>query len=519
MAMALPHSLFLGLGIAFRIVFPAVVRWLAHDTYMTDILSVYVPFFATMGVVQGHRYLSNNKDAPCDMTSEMQADISSVVTVDKVPTNSKIDSTWSSSHRRKEAAGVEKQASSKRQSSTTRSVPVAYSRSNLASTKRGSKLSAAPANEESSLTYWLRYWAIFSLVQAFGRFCYLVPIFGRIVTRHPMFYSLAAELKLLFFVWLFGMERVLGNTAKDAFLAEALPLRLIQKYIVPVVLELQSKISEAIPATTWQSMVTSKARGLLEMLVMVRFLSEGWKNWLVQVLDEARVLVLPSLTLLMPGFFTQFGVAYVQFVVSSAKSSQARGDSAKLLFLEYWILHCLVAGLLTWFSSILWWVPFSTHFTFILWCYLVLPPTIREWYGILESELVAFGLIQGNTPDAVMAISSSKTAKLLSSLANRLPSSSDDNGPPDDAMGDNNDRLSGQDDEESVTGSIGPTKGTENSAEDEDDDSIPGLAAKTSYTQDDSDSETLSPAAANAHDHDAISTRSTQINSAAKKEN
>lgn len=498
MAMALPHTLFLGLGIAFRVAFPAVVRWLAHDTYITAILSVYVPFFSTLGIVQGQRHLSKNKDISTSsgLTEEIQADMSSMVTVDKVPTKRKSQIM--------DTAAIGKRSNSKRQSATNRSVPVAYSRSNLTNTKRGSNFSSVPASEESSVTYWLRYWAVFSLVQAFGRFCYLVPFFGRIVTRHPMFYSIAAEVKLLFFVWLFGMERILGNTAKDAFLAEALPLRLIQRHLIPMVLELQSKVSEAIPPATWQRMVTSKVKSMLEMLVMVRFLSSAWKDWIVQVLDEARVLVLPSITLMMPGFFTQFGVAYVQFVVPSAKSSQARGESAKLLFLEYWVLHCLVAGGLTWFSSILWWIPFSTHCTFILWCYLVLPPTIREWYGLLESELVAFGLIKGTSPDAKMAIANTKTARLLHSLARRLPSGSDSNNVrPDEAVDEdenNDDRISGQvDDEESVTESVGPAKGTNNpTEEEEDDDSIPGLAAKTSYTQDESDNETSPPATTTA---------------------
>jgi hypothetical protein len=233
-------------------------------------------------------------------------------------------------------------------------------------------------------------------------------------------------------------------------------------------------------------MVVSKAQSLMEMLVMVRFLSQEWKNWIVNVLDESRVLILPSLTLLMPGFVTQFGVAYVQFVVPSAKSSQARGDVMKLLYLEYWVLHCMVAGFLNWFSGILWWVPFSTHIIFILWSYIVLPPSIREWYGVLESELIAFGLLKGTKPDSVMAVNNTKTARLFHSLASRLPSALEENFAKTGGIKDS--LTYGQVPVEPATASAAPETGCEG----DDDDSIPGLGAKTSSTQDDSDNEASS---------------------------
>jgi hypothetical protein len=535
MAMALPHSIFLGLCVAFRVACPAVVQWLVHDTYVTVILSVGYPFLATLGVVHGQRHPPTGSNSNHDnikkedsifgAASALQVRGDSARSLDPSSVcKGQIDTNLHSATslprgslrpRGKDTADpdsmvqyAQQSASRKRRSGgVNSSSPASYSRSNLASTKLGSEMTSAPVDAESSTTYWLRYWAVHALVQAFGQFCYLVPIFGRIVSRNPILHSVAAELKLLFFLWLFGMERMLGTTAKDAFLAEALPLRLIQRKIIPLVLRLQSMISEAIPPATWQSMIVSKARGLLEVLVMVRMLSEEGKDWLVQVLDEARVLVLPSVTLLMPGFITQFGVAYVQFVVPSAKSSQARGDSMKLLYLEYWLLHLMVAGLLTWFSGILWWVPLSTHLIYLLWCYLVLPPTIREWYGVLESELVAFGLLKGSGRGSSVAVNKTKTARLLNSLVSRLPSATSDDkrDPGDDMAGDENhknNRASGQDDdEESVTaGSTGPLlSGTaiamnaDNEDDDDDDDSIPGLAAKTSGTlEDDSDDECAS---------------------------
>jgi hypothetical protein len=240
-----------------------------------------------------------------------------------------------------------------------------------------------------------------------------------------MFYLLAGELELFFFVWLFGMELLLGNTAKDAFLAEALPLSLIKRHVTPLVLHVHEKISDAVSRDLWHKFIISKFTTTLGLLVTVRMLSERWKNWILHVLEETRVLVLPSITLLMPGFVTQFGVTYVQYVVPSAKSAQAKGDAAKLVYLQYWILHCFLTGFLTWFEGILWWIPFSTHVIFILWSYLVFPQTIRDYYETFETELIVFGVLKGNT-DLAVGVEDTKTWKWFNALARLLPRASSD---------------------------------------------------------------------------------------------
>ena len=192
-------------------------------------------------------------------------------------------------------------------------------------------------------------------------------------------------------------------------------------------------VSDAISKELWHKWVVSKTQTTLEIAVMVRLLSKERKEWLLHVVEEARVLTLPSITLLMPGFVTQFGVAYVQYMVPSAKSGQlqANSKSKKLVYLQYWILHCGTAGFLEKLGSILWWVPFSTHMIFLLWSYLILPPTIQSWYGIFESELVAFGILPKgkaantsapNDGASIQTIHDTKTARLFQSLVRRLPS-------------------------------------------------------------------------------------------------
>lgn len=234
--------------------------------------------------------------------------------------------------------------------------------------------------------------------------------------------SWAAEFQLVFFIWIFSMERLISS--QDAVLAQALPAKLLHQHVTPFLLEFQTIISEAVPKATWQNIVVDKSRRVLDLLVMVRLLSEPWKEWWLHVLEESRVLVLPSFSLLMPGFITQLGVTYVQFVLPTAKSLQTTNDtSTTLLYLQYWVLHCAVSGLLTWFASITWWIPFSTHMIYLLWCHLSFGKTIGAWYDLLEMELVAFGLLEG---DAQVEVHQTLSVRLLTSIVQRLPSAAEE---------------------------------------------------------------------------------------------
>eukprot|EP00531_Pseudo-nitzschia_arenysensis_P014801 CAMPEP_0116136768 /NCGR_PEP_ID=MMETSP0329-20121206/11905_1 /TAXON_ID=697910 /ORGANISM="Pseudo-nitzschia arenysensis, Strain B593" /LENGTH=624 /DNA_ID=CAMNT_0003631667 /DNA_START=28 /DNA_END=1902 /DNA_ORIENTATION=- len=282
-----------------------------------------------------------------------------------------------------------------------------------------------------TINYWLNYWQLYALIQAIGSCLSMIPIVGRFLVSHPIVGFFTGECKLFFFVWIFGMERVLGKTSTDAFLAEILPLAMIQKFIRPQILQFHSTVSNAISNEFWQKWAVSKTQTTLDIAVMLRLLSEKRRDWLVHIVQEARVLTLPSITLLMPGFVTQFGVAYVQYIVPSAKSAENSRSSKtkKVLYLQYWILHCATAGLLYKLTGILWWLPFSTHMIFLLWSYLSLPQTIQNWYRILESELVAFGILpkskdvnENDDTSSVVRISDTKTAWLFQSLVDRLPS-------------------------------------------------------------------------------------------------
>lgn len=394
--MTQPHLAFFGAGIAFKLFFPSVVKWLAYDTNTTVLLSVWYPLICTLGWVHEQR---NGEKRHTERRKRRKSKL--------IKSNSK-------QHSRKKATKSKTRNTRASLETTSSPTPKEDERDGDGKVEQETTYQLV----ESSTAFWLRYWRIYSIFQAFSYTCSMLPVSGRSVGPHA-FFVLAAEMKLLFFIWIFFMDKFMGKIMGDAFVVEALPLRILDRHLVPNVLDIHAAVSGAVKEETWNSAIQSKARRVFELLVTVQFLSEPFKDWLIHIFDEGRTLILPAVTLLMPGFVTRIGVAYVQFLVPCVGSYHAEGEAAKLLYLQYWTLHCVLSGFLACFASFLWLLPFSTHAIFVAWCYLSFPATISNCYAILETELVTFGVLKG---EPVMAIHDTRTVQLLTAITKRLPS-------------------------------------------------------------------------------------------------
>ena len=444
LAMALPHILFIGVCIGIRIVFPDLIQYITYNTPVLIVLSVWYPLISSFLWVNNQRNYNYNSNSNSN-ANEITATATETT---KLGAKQQEDSPASSSPSQSGVVSERKKAFENKNTKRKKTSSSSSSPNKKSKASSSSSLSSAVAAESNAVSiteaetttnamattnYWLNYWHMYAIIQAFGHCFTLIPIIGRFLTRHPVFHFFTGEFKLFFFCWVFGMERILGNMTKgDAFLAKALPLRLIKHHITPIVMQLHTLISDAVSKEVWNKWIVSKTKSILSVFVLVRMLSEEWKDWLVHVAEEVRVLTIPSITLLMPGFITQFGVTYVQYIIPATKSADAKGNGQKLVYLQYWILHCAVSGLVSYLDGVLWWIPFSSHIIFILWSYLILPQAIKKLYGIIEMELMAFGLLKkgnksnnnGDSNDAqpVVAIQDTKTIKFINSIVSRLPS-------------------------------------------------------------------------------------------------
>lgn len=435
LAMALPHMAFAGGYCALKLVFPSLVKWMAYDTYTTALLSIWYPLIMTLSWVHEARQTKNGATASTAATCENS--------IANEPSPKSKSSTAASFSDDRSPSYMRSTASKKSRERDRKRLSGVFSRTNPPKPEtprgRGQKQRPAVADQpEAATRYWLRYWVVFALVQSLGTLGAMVPVFGNFVAQHPFVLHICSELKLLFFIWLFAMENLIGATVveEDALMAKSMPLALLHEHITPLLLEFEAVVAEAVSQTTWKTLVHSKSQRILEVLVMLKMLSETRKDWLLHILEEGRTLLLPSLSLFMPSFITQFGVAYVQFIVPSAKSIRVLNSTQKprkfisntdsqdmeLLYLQYWIIHCLASFGLAYFSSILWWVPFSTHAIFLMWCHISFPKSIVQSYGILETELIAFGMLPGESD---IQLHETKTAQVLQAVYRRLPSAAD----------------------------------------------------------------------------------------------
>ena len=172
-------------------------------------------------------------------------------------------------------------------------------------------------------------------------------------------------------------------------------------------------------------------RSVLQVTVFMKMISPATSDWILMAMADGAALLPAAITLLMPGYFTEFGVLYVSNVVPSANSTVARDDDdgrSMVRYLKYWAIHTLLSSLLASLRPILAWVPLSTHATWILWAYVQLEPITRRLHAFLERELTLFGLLR-SFPDAngtaaddtSQGIDQSMTVKLFRRASSMLP--------------------------------------------------------------------------------------------------
>jgi hypothetical protein len=271
--------------------------------------------------------------------------------------------------------------------------------------------------QEEQEADWLRFWIVRGTVQAFQ----VVLAWWTPVWLH----STLLHLEVLFYVWIYLLPYVqpesIGTTMSSTTvvggkngrvwmeLPEGRPLQVLHdSYLQPAVEYLHDTISGAVPPDAWETYIVSNVRRLLSALVLVWMMQQETANAILHVVQESRSLVVPAVTLFMPYFVTAYGVVYVQYGLSLAKSAaatvqqqqqaqrQQHGDkstSSCQRWLSYWVLHCALVAVLHRLQGILWWIPFSTHAIFILWCALSIPRNIDFVYQFVCDELRAFAIL------------------------------------------------------------------------------------------------------------------------------
>ena len=423
--MAIPHAAYLGIVVAIRLSFPAWVSKICRDRMAPNLLKWYYPLVATIAVLHHAR---------------------SVEHVDSVNASDDV-----SASRTRETKPKSKL---KGESSPTKD----YKKPNKTSRRRRSSLGdllhrkVKPQDPSDGLeytkeqvqedvNYWLHFWILNSALHAAYTLACRVAFVASLV-RSDTFFSVCCQVEFLFYIWIFVMPEMLMILFPSAGIEErhewspmkqwcytcacnpvlALP-SLVRSTTIPIF----ESVSQAVPAAEWKQYVVDNFQYLLNAAVMLRVLSEQRSRTLLGCMLDFRMLVVPAVTLFTPGFITQYGVWYVQYIVPQAHSLRGlhrqHRHEQRIIYLKFWVLHGFVAGLLDRLNIFLWWFPFFSHFNFVIWCVLVLPCVINTVYNEFDKELQAFGLLP--SMEQGLTVEETHTHRALSLILSSLPSADD----------------------------------------------------------------------------------------------
>jgi len=459
LALLLPHLLYLSATGIVKYFLPNVVRYFATKTLLCELIKFYIPFIRTISIV--HKWRSFDLLPVKEGATDNSGYLSMI---------------------RKKPVGTSK----KNDSGTIRQVGKNENDYNTKNQSTRTRLTDEHMQVFEDAMNLLKYWVVVAMLTAIIQTMKLMPIFGRILSNMNLKQNASSlpwkqkrltwlnrikpsaeffqEISLLFFIWLrllptsfMGGKR--GNSVdtiqekstnyknggKVAQFSSC-PVDILYSFLSPAVVTMVSSQNILIEKvgmknTNQSGSLVKSAAGwctrFLDVMVWTKLISESSRNRIISTLTECSDLLPAMVTLLMPGYFTSYGVIYVQLVVPVANSSKSIAAlnlakaNAEILcemnvvsrFLQYWIVEEIISWILSSFYPILVWIPFNQHFVLLLFAYAQLQGATLYLYNLLESELVSFGILHAHSCHNAGDLNDTVTMKVLNSFAKRFPSS------------------------------------------------------------------------------------------------
>lgn len=417
LAMFLPHLLYLVLIAGMKRLLPSVMTYLATRTYLISFISIWRPLYQTLCVIgQINHNLAN----------------------------------------------------------------LAENNETIESTKQ-SKKSLAPSEIKHQQKHkeelkqlavdLLKYWVVYAILLALSGTSRLLPFirsllpvdetkptkswkfFGTKTTRAGFLSRLrlsatfVEEIRLVFFVWLLLMPQsflradIDGGKPKAAKKAKSnRPVDMLYNTLSPSVtsaLKSSSFLSGKVEGSSYGVKAIQFLQSLLNALVFMRALKQDWKDFIIQTILDSTALLPAAITLLMPGYFTSYGVIYVSLFVPAGYAIEAINNVMKPAlsldslisamedvsrYLQFWVVSSPVSTLLCWFEPVLAWVPLSTHATWILWAFIQIKSPTHRIYNLIESELMVFGILQSYNKEVSQNVNETLLLRSIGRIIAALPS-------------------------------------------------------------------------------------------------
>lgn len=458
MALLLPHVIYISIVGTCKIMLPSVYGYFANKTILADILSFYYPFIKTIQVVHHWKSIDPSKEKKVDFiegfTSKGDAED------DAATSFGTVFSFWTRKGTKPKEVDTSKNVQPSEKIIRTR-------------------LSANDKKviEEASLL--LQYWVVYGALYAFVQTCTLLPIVGRFLSnlgddparastiwrrsrsswldRFKPSASFYNEIKLAFFIWLQLLPTAQRDEAgkspgtvsskkRSKVTFSNRPIDIVYTRVSPFVISFVSSSSRFIRGERKDSSrngVESNppfilraiewCQSFLDVMIWTKLISERTKHRIIATIVDLSDLLPAAITLFMPGYFTSYGVIYVQYLVPCAVSADCynvihsvksntdtvKGMSLTSRYLQYWVLQCMLDWIITSFTPVLSWIPLSTHLIWITWAYLQLEGISSRFYDVIEWDLVAFGLLPKHSmhESKEVDVNTTSTMKVINAIA------------------------------------------------------------------------------------------------------
>ena len=395
LAMLLPHILYVLLVAGMKWLVPSVVTYLATRTYLISFISIWRPLYQTFCVV-----------------GEISFNISSL-----------------------------KPNDDENKQTTKKSKP--------SEIKHQQKQKDQLREHKQLAIDLLKYWVVYSTLLAIADMARLLPFMqpflpidetkkssqgwkfftpkvakAGFLSRFRLSAAFVQEVRLIFFVWLLLMpQSFLRNdesvekwkTRKKP--KSNRPVDILYNMLSPSVtsaMKSSAFLSGKVEGSSYGVKAIQFLQSLLGALVFTRVLSESWKDVIIQTILESTALLPAAITLLMPGYFTSYGVIYVSLVVPAGYSIEVISQAGKSTispdailssmddvsrYLQFWVVSVPTSTVLYWFEPVLAWIPLSTHATWLLWAFIQMKSPTRKIYTLMEDELIVFGILKSHGKD------------------------------------------------------------------------------------------------------------------------
>lgn len=324
----------------------------------------------------------------------------------------------------------------------------------------------------------LKYWVVYTIILAIAGTARLLPFMqpflpidgtkksskgwkfftpkvsnAGFLSRFRLSAAIVDEVRLIFFVWLLLMpQSFLRNdeiTDKSKTRKRAKsnrPVDILHNILSPSVtsaMKSSAFLSGKVEGSSYGAKAIQFLQSLLGALVFTRVLSESWKDVTIQTILESTALLPAAITLLMPGYFTSYGVIYVSLVVPAGYSIEVISQAGKSTmsldailssmgdisrYLQFWVVSVPTSTILYWFEPVLAWIPLSTHAIWLLWAFIQMKSPTHKMYTLIEDELIVFGVLKSYCKDESVNKDLNETIlfRSVSRIIAALPSSNND---------------------------------------------------------------------------------------------